>query len=196
VRHPIRSAVVAGASALLLTTGAGTASAQGSLELALPFPLDIPGLASLMPGATAPGGTAVAAQEAPLVVVPAEVARKAFEGSVVAGVNEARTAVGAERLVTDAVLSVEAGVRADQLALGDPTTGDLPVPESGESRDRTVLTLPPEATPQNALTAMITDTGMRERMLDGGFTKVGVGTATGEDGRIHVVLDFERGQDA
>ncbi|MFN3340903.1 MAG: CAP domain-containing protein, partial [Dietzia sp.] len=125
-------------------------------------------------------------------VVPPEVARKAFEGSVVAGVNEARTAVGAERLVTDAVLSVEAGVRADQLAVGDPTTGDLPVPESGEVRDRTVLTLPPEATPQNVLTAMLTDTGMRERMLDGEFTKVGVGTATDEDGRIHVVLDFER----
>ncbi|MFN3338212.1 MAG: CAP domain-containing protein [Dietzia sp.] len=193
MRHPIRSAVVAGASALLLATGAGTASAQGSLELALPFPLDIPGLASLIPGAAAPGATAVTAQDAPLVVVPPEVARKAFEGSVVAGVNEARTAVGAERLVTDAVLSVEAGVRADQLAAGDPTTGDLPVPESGEARDRTVLTLPPEATPQNVLTAMLTDTGMRERMLDGGFATVGVGTATDEDGQIHVVLDFERG---
>ncbi|EYT65249.1 hypothetical protein H483_0101910 [Dietzia sp. UCD-THP] len=193
MRHPIRSAVVAGASALLLATGAGTASAQGSLELALPFPLDIPGLASLIPGATAPGAATVAAQDAPLVVVPPEVARKAFEGSVVAGVNEARTAVGAERLVTDPALSVEAEVRADQLAAGDPTTGDLPVPESGETRDRTVLTLPPEATPQNVLTAMLTDTGMRERMLDGEFAKVGVGTATDGDGRIHVVLDFERG---
>ncbi|MBB1025904.1 CAP domain-containing protein, partial [Dietzia sp. DQ12-76] len=130
---------------------------------------------------------------APLVVVPPEVARKAFEGSVVAGVNEARTAVGAERLVTDPVLSVEAEVRADQLAAGDPTTGDLPVPESGETRDRTVLALPPEATPQNVLTAMLTDTGMRDRMLDGEFAKVGVGTATDEEGRIHVVLDFERG---
>ncbi|AVZ38486.1 MULTISPECIES: CAP domain-containing protein [unclassified Dietzia] len=193
MRHPIRSAVVAGASALLLATGAGTASAQGSVELALPFPLDIPGLASLIPGATAPGAATVAAQDAPLVVVPPEVARKAFEGSVVAGVNEARTAVGAERLVTDPVLSVEAEVRADQLAAGDPTTGDLPVPESGETRDRTVLALPPEATPQNVLTAMLTDTGMRDRMLDGEFAKVGVGTATDEEGRIHVVLDFERG---
>ncbi|MET3861041.1 uncharacterized protein YkwD [Dietzia sp. 2505] len=196
MRHPIRSAVAAGASALLLVTGAGTASAQGSLELALPFPLDIPGLASLMSGAPAPGATTattVAEQDAPLVVVPPEVARKAFEGSVVAGVNEARTAVGAERLVTDAILSVEAAVRADQLAAGDPTTGDLPVPDSGEARDRTVLTLPPEATPQNVLTAMLTDTGMRERMLDGAFTKVGVGTAADEDGVIHVVLDFERG---
>ncbi|GAA1054026.1 CAP domain-containing protein [Dietzia natronolimnaea] len=195
MRHPIRSAVAAGASALLLVTGAGTASAQGSLELALPFPLDIPGLASLMSGPSTPGTTAtttVAEQDAPLVVVPPEVARKAFEGSVVAGVNEARTAVGAERLVTDAILSVEAAVRADQLAVGDPTTGDLPVPDSGEARDRTVLTLPPEATPQNVLTAMLTDTGMRERMLDGAFTKVGVGTAAGEDGVIHVVLDFER----
>ncbi|WP_216693761.1 CAP domain-containing protein [Dietzia psychralcaliphila] len=192
MRHPIRSAVVAGASALLLATGAGTASAQGSLELALPFPLDIPGLASLMSGAAAPGATAVAAQDAPLVVVPPEVARKAFEGSVVAGVNEARTAVGAERLVTDGILSVEASVRADQLAAGDPTTGDLPVPESAEARDRTVLQLPAEATPQNVLTAMLTDTGMRERMLDGEFATVGVGTATDEDGQIHVVLDFER----
>nr|WP_194307703.1 CAP domain-containing protein [Dietzia sp. B44] len=176
----------------MLVTGAGTASAQGSLELALPFPLDIPGLASLMSGPSTPGTTAtttVAEQDAPLVVVPPEVARKAFEGSVVAGVNEARTAVGAERLVTDAILSVEAAVRADQLAVGDPTTGDLPVPDSGEARDRTVLTLPPEATPQNVLT----DTGMRERMLDSAFTKVGVGTAAGEDGVIHVVLDFERG---
>lgn len=190
MRHPIRSAVVAGASALLLATGAGTASAQGSLELALPFPLDIPGLASLISGPPAPGAAAVSEQVAPLVVVPPEVAQKAFEGSVVAGINEARTAVGAERLVTDPVLTVEAAVRADQLAGGEATTGDLTVPEADPTRDRTVLALPPEATPQNALTAMLTDTGMRERMLDGGFGKVGVGTATGDDGQIHVVLDF------
>lgn len=192
MRHPIRSAVVAGASALLLATSAGTASAQGSLELALPFPLDIPGLASLISGPPAPGAAAVNEQAAPLVVVPPEVARKAFEGSVIAGINEARTAVGAERLVTDPVLAVEATVRADELAAGDPATGDLSVPESDVDRDRTVLTLAPEATPQNVLTAMLTDTGMRERMLEGGFDKVGVGTATDDDGEIHVVLDFAR----
>ena len=105
----------------------------------------------------------------------------------------ARTAASTERMASVTSRSAPTAVRADQLAVGDPTTGDLPVPDSGEARDRTVLTLPPEATPQNVLTAMLTDTGMRERMLDGAFTKVGVGTAAGEDGVIHVVLDFERG---
>lgn len=197
MRHPIRSAVVAGASALLLLTGAGTASAQGSLQFALPFPLDIPGLASLISGAGAPGTQAAAqtaqVQHEPLIAVPEEVARKAFEGSVVAGINEARTAVGAERLVTDPVLAATARVRAEQLAVGDPTTGDLTVPTGDETLNRTVLDLPPEATPQNVLTAMVTDTGMRERMLSGDFDHVGVGTAADEDGQLHVVLDFERG---
>lgn len=190
MRHPIRSAVVAGASALLLVTGAGTASAQGSLQFALPFPLDIPGLASLISGAGAPG---TQVHHEPLVAVPEEVARKAFEGSVVAGINEARTAVGADRLVTDPVLAATARVRAEQLAVGDPTTGDLTVPEGDETLNRTVLDLPPEATPQSVLTAMVTDTGMRERMLSGEFDHVGVGTAASKDGQLQVVLDFERG---
>ncbi|MDV8002205.1 CAP domain-containing protein [Rhodococcus sp. IEGM 1408] len=196
MRHPIRSAVVAGASALLLVTGAGTASAQGSLQFALPFPLDIPGLASLISGTGAPGTQAVQTaqvQHEPLIAVPEEVARKAFEGRIVAGINEARTAVGAERLVTDPILAATARVRAEQLAAGDPITGDLTVPEGDETLNRTVLDLPPEATPQNVLTAMVTDTGMRERMLNGDFDHVGVGTAAGQDGLLHVVLDFERG---
>lgn len=199
MRHPLRSAVVAGASALLLVTGAGTASAQGSLQFAVPFPLDLPGLASLISGAGAPGtgtgtGTGTAPeQHEPLFAMPEEMARKAFEGSVVAGVNEARTAVGADRVVTDPVLAAVARVRAEQLAVGDPTTGDLTVPEGTETRNRTVLDLPPEATPQSALAAMVTDTGMRERLLDGEFGQVGVGTAAAEDGRLHVVMDFARG---
>lgn len=202
MRHPLRSAVVAGASALLLATGAGTASAQGSLQLAVPFPLDLPGLASLISGTGAPGtatpstdtpGTATAPeQHEPVFAMPEEMARKAFEGSVVAGINEARTAVGAERMVTDPVLAAVALVRAEQLAVGDPTTGDLTVPEGTETRNRTVLDLPPDATPQSAVAAMVTDTGMRERMLEGGFAQVGVGTAAAEDGRLHVVVDFAR----
>lgn len=193
MRHPIRSAVVAGASALLLATGAGTASAQGSLQFALPFPLDIPGLASLLSGAGAPGTETARVQHEPLMAVPEEVARKAFEGSVVAGINEARTAVGAERLVTDPVLAATARVRAEQLAVGDPTTGDLTVPAGAETQNRTVLDLPPEATPQDVLTAMVTDTGMRERMLSGEVDLVGVGTAADADGQLRVVLDFARG---
>ena len=56
-----------------------------------------------------------------------------------------------------------------------------------------MLTLPEGSTPQQVLVALLGDTGMRERMLDGEFTRVGVGTATDEDGRIHVVQEFFRG---
>ena len=55
-----------------------------------------------------------------------------------------------------------------------------------------MLTLPAGATPQNTLSALLTDTGMRERMLDGEFTRVGVGVVTAEDGTVHVVQDFAR----
>lgn len=204
MRHQIRSVVVAGTSALLLATGAGTASAQGSLEFALPFPIEIPGLASLAADAgLAPGGEALpaaaspaaaspaAAAHEPAFAMPAEWAQMAFEGRVVAGINEARTAVGADRLVTDPALADRATERAGELAAGDTATGDLDVPAEAATHDRTVLELPADATPQNVLSAMLTDTGMRERMLDGEFTRVGVGLAAAEDDTIHVVLDFE-----
>lgn len=220
MRHPFRSAVVVGASALLLVSGAGTASAQGSLQFNLPFPLDIPGLSSLAadaglvpapvgpvgPATTDPAGGAEGARD----LAPAEFRAMAFEGSVVAAVNEARLVVGADRLVTDPTLEASARERAAQLAKGDPTTGEVTVPagdpeteddatartngiDAPASDDRTVLTLPAGATPQKALTALLGDTGMRERMLEGGFTKVGVGVATAEDGTVHVVQDFARG---
>ena len=51
---------------------------------------------------------------------------------------------------------------------------------------------PEGATPQKALTELLADTGMRERMLDGEFTRIGVGTATAADGTVHVVMDFDR----
>lgn len=190
MRHQIRTAVVAGTSALLLTVGAGTASAQGSLQFALPFPIDIPGLASLAGGdeAEAP---AAGQQAQPAVAMPPEMAQAAFDGRIVAGVNEARTAVGAERLVTDPELSDRAGARAMQLAAGDAVTGDLTVPPEASEFDRTVLEQPADASPQSVLAQILGDTGMRERMLDGEFTKVGVGTATADNGRIHAVLDFE-----
>lgn len=190
MRHTLRNVVVVGTSALLLSTGVGTASAQGSLEFALPFPLDIPGLASLATGAE-PHGPAPEVKGAPVVAMPAELAQKAFEGRIVAGINEARTAVGADRLVADPALAAGADERAAQLAEGASTTGDLSVPEGAGEFDRTVLTQPADATPPAVLTALLGDTGMRERMLDGEFTKVGVGTATAEDGGIHTVLDFE-----
>lgn len=137
----------------------------------------------------------------------------AFEGSVVAAVNEARLVVGADRLITDPRLEASARDRAAQLAAGDPTTGEVTVPadarvdadtetpdaaapgeaaEVDQSGDRTVLALPAGATPQKALSALLSDTGMRDRMLDGRFVRVGVGVATAEDGTVHVVQDFAR----
>lgn len=190
MRHPIRSAVVAGTSALLLAAGAGTASAQGSLQFALPFPLDIPGLASLAAAPAAPDDTADEGQADPLVVVPDEINQKAFEGTVVAGVNEARTAVGADRLVASPELEASAGERAEQLAAGDPTTGDLTVPDAVSTGDRSTLELPAKATPPNVLTELLADTGMRDRMLDGDTEQVGVGMAADDEGEVHVVLDF------
>lgn len=190
MRHPIRSTVVAATSALLLTAGAGTASAQGSLQL--PFPLDLGSLSSQFGGA-APAATTPAAELAPAVRgVPPELEQQAFEGRVVAAVNEARTAVGAERLVTDPALEAAAGERADELARGDARKGDLSAPEGTETLHRTTLALPEGATPQKALTELLGDTGMRERMLDGEFSRIGVGTATAADGTVHVVLDFDR----
>lgn len=199
MRHHLRSAVVIGASALLLGSGAGTAAAQGSLQFTLPFPISIPGLtAPAEPAAPAgePGPTA--ADLLPADLVPADLIDRAFEGSVVAAVNEARIAVGADRLVTDPELEATAAQRAAELASGDATTGEVTVPENAvpaESKtgDRTVLTLPAGSTPQQALAALLGDTGMRERMLDGDFTRVGVGMATDEDGRMHVVQEFLRG---
>ena len=206
MRHHFRSAVTTGAAALLLVSGAGTAAAQGSLEFALPFGLAIPGLSSLAPAGAQPGGAA-AADPATADLLPEEVRLMAFEGSVVAAVNDARLVVGADRLVTDPVLEASARERAAELAAGDPATGDAPVPadaRAGEdddseaapagerSGDRTVLTLPAGATPQKTLSALLTDTGMRERMLDGEFTRVGVGVVTAEDGTVHVVQDFAR----
>lgn len=197
MRHTIRSVVVAGASALLLTAGAGTASAQGSLQFALPLPLDIPGLASLFGGADpltpVPATADATADEEDsdnLSLVPAELADRAFEGTVVAGINEARTAVGAERLITSPDLENTARERAAQLADGDANTGDLSVPGAESAVDRTTLELPARSTPPNVLTALLADTGMRERMLNGEFTHVGAGLAVAEDGGMHLVLDF------
>lgn len=213
MRLPIRSTVAAGAAALLLASGTGTAAAQGSLELALPFFATIPGLSSLAPDAAGAPGAPVTDPGAAAAtdLLPEEIKSMAFEGSVVAAVNEARLVVGADRLVTDHELEASARERAAQLAAGDPTTGDLPVPadarvgdpadadapgeddaEAGRTGDRTVLALPAGATPQNTLTALLGDTGMRERMLDGRFVRVGVGVATAEDGTVHVVQDFAR----
>ncbi|MEH6622037.1 MAG: CAP domain-containing protein [Dietzia maris] len=213
MRHPLRSAVAAGAAALLLASGTGTAAAQGSLELAPPFFATIPGLASLTPDApgarSAPAADPAAAAADDLL--PEEIRLMAFEGSVVAAVNEARLVVGADRLVTDPRLEASARERAAQLAAGDPTTGEVTVPADArvdadtpgadapgeaadvdQSGDRTVLALPAGATPQKALSALLADTGMRERMLDGRFVRVGVGVATAEDGTVHVVQDFAR----
>ena len=224
MRHPIRSAVVATASALLLTSGTGTAAAQGSLEFALPF-LSIPGLSSLgsvldpAAGPGAPGdpaaNPAAAAAAAADDLLPSEVRAMAFEGAVVAAVNEARLVVGADRLITDPQLEASARERAAELAAGDPTTGDLVVPEGArtgdpagaenahagdptesegaEADDRTVLLpLPAGSTPQDALAQLLGDTGMRERMLDGQFARVGVGVAVANDGTVYVVQDFAR----
>lgn len=210
MRHHLRSAVVIGASALLLGSGAGTASAQGSLQFELPFPISIPGLTA--PAAPAgepvadapagdPGPTAenlAPADLLPADLLPGDLIDRAFEGSVVAAVNEARTAVGADRLVTDPELEAVAAEHAAELAAGDPTTGEVTVPEDAvpaesTATDRTILTLPEGSTPQQALVALLADTGMRERMLDGEFTRVGVAMATDEDGRMHVVQEFYRG---
>lgn len=189
MRHPIRSAVVAGTSALLLAAGTGTAAAQGSLQFALPF-LDIPGLASLAPAPDAGEATAGEGPADRLVVVPDELNQKAFAGTVVAGINEARTAVGADRLVTSPELEASASERAEQLAAGEATTGDLTVPDEVATDDRSVLELPARSTPPNVLTDLLADTGMRERMLDGESTQVGAGVATADDGTLRVVLDF------
>ena len=208
MRNPIRSAVATGAAALLLASGAGTATAQGSLELTLPLFAGIPGLSSLAPE-TAPNTVADPTAVAAAGLMPEEIRLMAFEGSVVAAVNEARLAVGADRLITDHELETSARERAAQLADGDTTTGDLPLPADArvgdvpdaapdaapadrQADDRTVLELPAGATPQQALSALLSDTGMRERMLDGQFVRVGVGVDTADDGTVHVVQDFAR----
>src|SRR5690606_24104339 len=169
VRHPLRSAVATGAAALLLASGTGTASAQGSLELALPFFAAIPGLSSLAAGTpgAAPAPVTDPAAAGASELLPEEVRLMAFEGSVVAAVNEARLVVGADRLVTDHELEASARERAAELAAGDPTTGEVTVPadarvgadpdapdadaDADRAGDRTVLALPAGASPQQAL---------------------------------------------
>lgn len=219
MRTPLRSAVAAGAAALLFASGTGTAAAQGSLEFAMPLIAAIPGLGSLAPAAAPGAGDNPEAAAATNELLPEEVRLMAFEGSVVAAVNEARLVVGADRLVTDPQLEASARERAAQLAAGDPVTGEVPVPADartaggadspgaaqaeategaalpavdGEAEDRTALSLPAGATPQKTLSALLADTGTRERMLDGRFSRVGVGVATAPDGTVHVVQDFAR----
>ena len=177
MRHPIRSAVVAGTSALLLTMGAGTAAAQSSFGPTAPLSVDLAGIAALFGLAAAPvapGDPAPEEQAGHFAAIPDEINQKAFAGTV----------------VTSPALEAGALDRAGELAAGDTATGDLPVPDAVSTTDRTTLTLPAQATPPNVLTALLADTGMRERMLDGEFTQVGAGTATADDGSIHVVLDF------
>ena len=209
MRRHLRPAIAAGAATLLLVSGAGSASAQGSLEFTLPFGLVIPGLSSLAPAA-APEPAAAVAGDPSGDLLPEEVRLMAFEGSVVAAVNEARLVVGADRLVTDPALEASARERAAELAAGGPEADETPAPadasttgtpageatgdaEADPDADRTVVTLPAGGTPQKTLSAMLTDTEMRERMLDGGFTRVGVGVATAEDGTVLVVQDYARG---
>ena len=208
MRHPLRSVVATGAAALLLASGTATASAQGSLELALPFFAAIPGLSSLAAGTpgAAPAPVTDPAAAGASELLPEEVRLMAFEGSVVAAVNEARLVVGADRLITDHELEASARERAAELAAGDPTTGEVTVPadarvgadpdaptaDADRAADRTVLALPAGASPQQALATLLGDTGMRERMLDGEFVRIGVGVATAEDGTVHVVQDFAR----
>ncbi|MGN0099672.1 MAG: CAP domain-containing protein [Dietzia sp.] len=206
MRRHLRPAIAAGAATLLLVSGAGSASAQGSLEFTLPFGLVIPGLSSLAPAA-APEPAAAVAGDPSGDLLPEEVRLMAFEGSVVAAVNEARLVVGADRLVTDPALEASARERAAELAAGGPEADETPAPageatgdadaeadpDADADADRTVVTLPAGGTPQKTLSAMLTDTEMRERMLDGGFTRVGVGVATAGDGTVLVVQDYARG---
>ena len=211
MRTQIRSALVAGASAVLLATGSGTASAQGSLDFVLPFPLDIPGIASLFGGPQLSGGPAIPAEgeqshAAPPEVaalttadaepaldlpLPPEVTLMAFEGTVVAGLNEARTAMGLERLVTDPRLTDDSRAAAERAAT-DPNADPVAETLGAESMTRVVLDLDPGTSPQTAIATLLADPWSRDQVFDHEVTRIGVGAAASEDGREYVVLAFDR----
>lgn len=113
--------------------------------------------------------------------------------------NDLRALLGAPRLHQDPELAEIARARAAELAVGDPTIGEVPVPEEAipyERRvgDRTVLSLPPGTTPEQTIGIILWDEGMRVRMLDGQFAAAAAGAAYGENGRIHLVHEFRRHQ--
>lgn len=204
MRHPIRSAVVAGASAVLLTMGAGTASAQGSLGSTTgQFPLDIAGIAALFgfaPNAPAVDELGAAIEHTPAFALPDGVAQRAFEGTVVAGINEARSGMGLERLVTDPRLADDARAAAARTA-ESPDADEEATPEAAAARAGTedaenllrgAVELEPDASPQAAIAALLADPETRDLLFDREGVRTGVGTATGDDGRIHVVMDVDR----
>lgn len=215
MRTQIRSALVAGAATVLLVSGSGAASAQGSLSVALPFPLDIPALASLFGGPVAPGvdpgaltptesdeavvtAPAVAAPgdgadpaAALGVPLPPEVGQMAFEGTVVAGLNEARTAMGHERLITDPRLSDDARDAATRAA-ADPDVDPVAEAAGVETLTRVVLDLDEGTSPQTAIAALLADPWSRDQVFNRENVRVGAGSATSDDGRVHLVIDFDR----
>lgn len=211
MRTQIRSALVAGVSAVLLATGSGAASAQGSLDVVLPFPLDIPGIASLFGGSSlsaAPPPPADSGQShlgppetaalttadvepALALPLPPEVTQRAFEGTVIAGLNEARTAMGLERLVTDPRLTDDSRAAAERAAT-DPDADPVAETLGAETMTRVVLDLDPGTSPQTAIATLLADPWSRDQVFDHEVIRIGVGAAASEDGREHVVLDFDR----
>lgn len=211
MRTQIRSALVAGASAVLLASGSGTASAQGSLDFVLPFPLDIPGIASLFGGPQLSGAPAIPAdgeqshgappeaaaltngdaEPALALPLPPEVTQMAFEGTVVAGLNEARTAMGLERLVTDPRLTDDSRAAAERAAT-DPEADPVAEAAGAETMTRVVLDLDAGTSPQTAIATLLADPWSRDQVFDHEVIRIGVGAAASEDGREYVVLDFDR----
>lgn len=204
MRHRVRTALVAGASALLLATGTGTAAAQGSLDLL--FPADHPALSSLASllglapagpaaaGASSPATTATGGETAPAplgIPLPPEVTQMAFEGAVVAGLNEARAGMGLERLVTDPRLGEDAR-EASARAAADPEVDPVAEAAGIDTLTRTVLDLDPGTSPQGAIAALLLDQWSRDQVFDRENVRLGAGATTGEDGRIHLVVDMAR----
>lgn len=214
MRHRARTALVAGASALLLATGTGTAAAQGSLGLV--FPADIPALSSLASllglapagpagsgpapagpapaGAPSPAPTATGGETTPAALgipLPPEVTRMAFEGAVVAGLNEARAGMAPDRLVTDPRLGEDAREAAARRA-ADPEVDPVAEAADNDTLTRIVLDLDPGTSPQGAIAALLADQWSRDRVFDRENNRLGVGASTAEDGRIHLVVDLAR----
>lgn len=196
---------------MLLATGSGTASAQGSLDFVLPFPLDIPGIASLFGGPQLSGAPAIPAdgeqshgappeaaalttgdaEPALALPLPPEVTQMAFEGTVVAGLNEARTAMGLERLVTDPRLTDDSRAAAERAAT-DPEADPVAEAAGAETMTRVVLDLDAGTSPQTAIATLLADPWSRDQVFDHEVIRIGVGAAASEDGREYVVLDFDR----
>jgi len=173
------TAAVLGTSALLLAAAAGPASAQGSLQFALPdlgslaqqFGVPLPAVA---PEATGDPTT--------------DITTRAFAGRLTGAFNDTRTATGAPRLVTKPELQSSAERSASTMALADKLSPGLPEAPGAKKWESFALEMPADAKPEAVVAKVMADPAQGGMITDRAFDSVGAGVAAAKDGSLYIVV--------